>query len=217
MTKEAREAWENIYQQGGYAFNEPFPRFQDLVKVFQQHGCKRILDLGCGGGRHVLALVKLGFQVVGVDASPTGLGLARKRHKDEGCASSFVLGDMTQTLPYQSECFDGLLSTQVIHHAMLNDIRRVIGEIHRVVKVGGIAFVTVPAKPEPEIEYDELSPGTLVPRTGDEAGVPHHYFSIEAFGREFYGFDHLELSVRGQVVIAFTGKKRKGSSREGHG
>jgi tellurite methyltransferase len=203
----ARHAWEKIYQKGGYAFDEPFPRFEDLVKVFQQYDCKRILDLGCGRGRHVLALAQLGFQVVGIDAAPTGLRLARKRHKNKGVAN-FVLGDMTQPLPFQSECFDGLMSTQVIHHAMIDEIRGVIGEIHRVVKVGGIAFVTVPARTDSETDYDELAPGTLAPRTGEEAGVPHHYFSTEAFGREFYGFDLLELSERGQVVIAFTGKKR---------
>jgi SAM-dependent methyltransferase len=209
MIKEAREAWEKLYQQGGYAFEEPFPRFQDLAKVFQQHGCKRILDLGCGGGRHVLALAQLGFQVVGIDASPTGLRLARKRLKDEGGAASFVLGDMTQPFPYPSECFDGLLSTQVIHHALLKDIRGVIDEIHWVMQPGGLAFVTGPAKPDEGVDYRELEPNTLAPQTGHEKGVPHHYFTLEAFEKEYSGFETLELSVRGDnVVFASMGIKR---------
>ncbi len=39
----------------------------------------RVLDLGCGPGRHALFLQKKGFDVVGVDASPTQVALARIR------------------------------------------------------------------------------------------------------------------------------------------
>src|SRR5256886_14575005 len=39
----------------------------------------RVLDLGCGPGRHALFLQRKGFDVVGVDASPTQVALARIR------------------------------------------------------------------------------------------------------------------------------------------
>jgi len=39
----------------------------------------RVLDLGCGPGRHALFLQKKGFDVVGLDASPTQVALARIR------------------------------------------------------------------------------------------------------------------------------------------
>src|SRR5436190_20872649 len=39
----------------------------------------RVLDLGCGPGRHSLFLQRKGFDVVGVDASPTQVALARIR------------------------------------------------------------------------------------------------------------------------------------------
>jgi len=39
----------------------------------------RVLDVGCGPGRHGLFLQKKGFDVVGIDASPTQVALARIR------------------------------------------------------------------------------------------------------------------------------------------
>jgi len=208
MTSEARFAWETIYQQQGRVFIEPFVRFPDLVKEFRHFGCQSILDLGCGNGRHVLALAKEGFKAVGLDAALTGLNLAQDWMADEGFETALVVGDMTAPFPFQTECFDGLMATQVIHHALLEDIRGAIAEIHRVLKPGGLAFVTVPAKPDADLAYREIAPGTCVPLSGDEAGVPHHYFTLEAFGGEFSGFEMLELSIRGDhVVFAFTGRK----------
>ena len=208
MTTEARFAWENIYRCKGRVFIEPLARFPDLVKEFHHYGCTRILDLGCGNGRHVLALAKEGFRAVGLDAALTGLNLAQAWLVDEGFEGALVLGDMTRSLPFPTEWFDGLMATQVIHHALLEDIRGVIAEIHRVLKPGGLAFVTVPAKPDDEMTYREVAPGTCVPLRGDEANVPHHYFTLEAFRGEFCEFEMLELSIRGDhVVFAFTGRK----------
>ena len=205
---EARHAWEKIYQRDGRVFNEPFPRFEDLVVTLIQHGCKRILDLGCGNGRHVLALARRGFEVVGQDAALTGLKLAQAWLSDERVAGTLVMGDMMIPLPFQSGSFDALIATQVIHHAYLEDIRRTISEVHRILKRCGIAFITVPAKPDPDEAYQEIAPSTLSPLTGSEAGVPHLYFTLEAFRTEFGRFEVLELSIRGDhVVIALTAQK----------
>ncbi len=38
-----------------------------------------VLDVGCGPGRHVLALTRLGVEAVGVDISPLAVALARRR------------------------------------------------------------------------------------------------------------------------------------------
>lgn len=206
--KSARQAWEQIYRQNGYADPDPFPRFMDTVEDFQRNQCQRILDLGCGRGRHVVALAHHGFEVVGMDGAPSGLKLAQVRMREEGLKAAFVLGDVTQPFPFPKDSFDGLMSTQVIHHALLDEIRNTILEIHRVIKPGGVIFVTVASKPDADTSYREIEPGTLAPLEGDETGVPHHYFKLDDFAAEFYGFETIDLSVRGDVVFAFTGRKR---------
>ena len=52
------------------------------------------LDLGCGPGRHAVALAKRGFRVTAVDLSAFHLGKARARAADASVAIDFVEGDM---------------------------------------------------------------------------------------------------------------------------
>lgn len=67
----------------------------------------RVLDLGCGRGRHAIALSALGYEVTGLDLSDRALKLARARAAAEGCDIRFVKGDMREALP---ERFDMVVS-----------------------------------------------------------------------------------------------------------
>jgi SAM-dependent methyltransferase len=53
----------------------------------------RVLDVGCGPGRHALALARRGIAVVGVDLAPRFVELAREAAAAEGLACRFLLGD----------------------------------------------------------------------------------------------------------------------------
>lgn len=66
---------------------------------------QRILDVGCGPGRHALELAGRGFQVVGVDISSTFIDLAREG-APEGAV--FVVGD-ARLMEFDSE-FDAVIS-----------------------------------------------------------------------------------------------------------
>jgi len=142
-----------------------------------------------------------------LDFSPTALRLACDWLESESVRASVVRGDAGRGLPFRDYAFDGLLSTQVIHHALLATVRETIRELRRVLRSGGLLFVTVPARLDEDVEYEEIEPGTYVPMNGTEAGVPHHIFSLQAFQAELGGFRTLDLSRRGSVVLAFLGVK----------
>jgi SAM-dependent methyltransferase len=203
------ESWEAIFRRDGYVFPEPFERFAELVEALRKHGCRTILDVGCGTGRHVVALARCGFHVCGLDYAPTGLRLARKWLAEESLAASLVLSDARRPLPFGAGTFDGLVSTQVIHHAPLATVRETISELRRVLRAGGLLFLTVPARPDEDVLHDEIEPGTYVPRSGTEQGVPHHIFSPHELRSELSGFRLLDLSLRGSVVLAFLGVKEE--------
>jgi SAM-dependent methyltransferase len=200
--------WDQIFHSEGRVFLEPFPRFDELVEAFKLHNCTTILDLGCGSGRHTVQLAMHGFHVIGMDNAPAGLSLARQWLEQERQAAPLVLADMRQPLPFPDEVFDGLLSTRVIHHAQLATIIRTASEIARVLKPGGVLFVTVPVAKKSEGGSEEIEPHTYVPLAGFEKGLPHHIFSPEELRALFPQFAVLDLSVRDVKVTALLAVKQ---------
>jgi len=56
----------------------------------------RLLDLGCGTGRHVVHFAARGFEVTGVDLSEPMLAITRRKLAEEGCGATLVHGDITR-------------------------------------------------------------------------------------------------------------------------
>ena len=205
--KSSHHPWDEIFKTEGRFFPEPFPRFNEVVQLFKDHGCSEILDLGCGSGRHLVHFAKEGFRAIGLDISPTGLNLTREWLNGEGLQADLVLADMREPVPFRNDSFDGVLSTQVIHHARIAGVRSAIQEFLRVLDSGGVAFVTVSGRKD-EGEFEEIEPGTIVPLSGPEKGLPHHIFSEEELREEFQDFDLVDVSVRAEgKVLAVVARK----------
>ncbi len=200
--------WEQIYQKGWRGEENPFPRFYEVVSIFKDFSCSQVLDLGCGSGRHLIHLAREGFRVVGMDFSPTALRLTREWGLKEQSEASVALADMRIPLPFKDNSFDAVFSTQVIHHARLDVVRRTIQEIFRVLVIGGLAFITVSARKD-DLEHIEIESNTYIPRTGPEKGIPHHIFTEEDFKLELRAFHILEVSLRaeGKVLAVLAQKK----------
>jgi len=109
----------------------------------------RILDIGCGTGRHVCGAYRLkGVLAIGADVSVTDLKEARN-----GLAFHDALGehgggswgvhaaDIT-CLPYPDSCFDLVICSEVLEH--IPDDKTAISEIIRVLKPGKNLVVSVP-------------------------------------------------------------------------
>jgi SAM-dependent methyltransferase len=200
--------WEDIFRRDGRVFQEPAPVVVEFATGLAERGCSRVLDLGCGNGRHVVYLARQGLRVCGMDNARTALHLAQQWLGEEGLSASLVLADMRRPLPFCDAAFDAVVSTQVIHHAMLTTVEATAREIERVLRRGGLALITVPAHTDPEDECVEVEFGTFVPQAGSEKGLPHHIFAPEELCALFSQFDVVDLSVRGDVVIAMVGVKR---------
>jgi SAM-dependent methyltransferase len=201
--------WEKIFAMDGRVFHEPFPRFDEVVRSFKENGGECVLDLGCGSGRHAVHLAKAGFRAVGADISITGLKLAQDWAQEETANLPLAQMDMRVGLPFADSIFDCVFSTQVIHHAKLEEIRTTIKDIQRILLPGGLAFITVAARTNEGGPFEEIEPSTYVPQTGSEAGLPHHIFTEEDLRYEFRTFEILEITLRdnGKVLAVWVRKR----------
>lgn len=185
--------WEEIFRKGNKVFVEPHPDVIALTRHLAPGS--RVLDLGCGAGRHLIYLGKGGFQVYGVDSSSSALQLAREWLESENLTAALTRGDMRQ-LPYPENFFGAVISIQVIHHNRLADIRKTVHEVERVLVPQGLLLLTVPvSQAEPSTRSEEIEPGTFLPLNGPEKGLLHHYFSVAEFRATLADFEIEDLHI----------------------
>lgn len=112
----------------------------------------RVLDLGCGFGRHAFESMRRGAQVVACDFSLAELKDVTAMFRAIGDAEADSLpatasgaatnGDATR-LPFADASFDRIIASEVLEH--IPDDTAAFGELARVLKPGGTLAVTVPA------------------------------------------------------------------------
>jgi SAM-dependent methyltransferase len=97
----------------------------------------RTLDLGCGLGNYAIWLAGCGFEVVGVDASPTAVRTARQKAKQKKVKCRFVVADLTRNWPDLGKSFDFIYDWGLLHHIFPEMRGRYVRNVHRALKPGG--------------------------------------------------------------------------------
>jgi SAM-dependent methyltransferase len=116
----------------------------DLERLDVRAG-HRVLDAGCGEGRHCFGCLERQADVVGLDLDFASLRDASKRLRGRA-AELGRLGEMNQGnafhLPYRNATFDRVICSEVMEH--VHDYRGAARELARVTKPGGRIAVTIP-------------------------------------------------------------------------
>jgi SAM-dependent methyltransferase len=113
----------------------------------------RVLDAGCGDGRHLAAAAARGCHAVGVDLDIAELRRARARAG--GAPMDLIAGDLTR-LPFRDAAFDTVICTETLEH--LRDDRTAMREMARVMRDGAALLGAVPSH-FTELLYWRLSGG----------------------------------------------------------
>lgn len=131
--------WDKLHAQSYHRAkypNEPLVSFS--VKNYKQGD--KILDLGCGSGRHMKFLAENGFKAYGCDISSEAIFHAKNLLKEHKLQGVLEIASM-ESIPFDSEFFDGLFCIGALMYGTKEQIEQNAKEIHRVLKKGAKAFL----------------------------------------------------------------------------
>ncbi len=113
---------------------------QWITKYAPRHG--KIVEGGCGVGRYVFYLTRLGLEIEGVDFSEVVIEKLGAVKKEIEPKAVFIKGDVTN-LPYDDNSLGGYISLGVVEH-FIEGPHKPMGEAFRKLRPGGIAIITTP-------------------------------------------------------------------------
>ncbi|HAS55475.1 MAG: methyltransferase type 12 [Nitrospirae bacterium GWC2_57_13] len=175
---------------------EPPQVLVELVESGRVAPC-RALDLGCGAGNYAVYLAGRGFDVMGVDISPTAIGMAAENARKRGAACSFFAADVLGDLHEVDGIFDLAYDWELLHHLYPEQREKYVVNVRDKLKPGGSYLSLCFSEQDPQFggqgKYRKTPLGTTL------------YFSSEEelrklFERHFEIQELRTIKVRGKYA-----------------
>jgi SAM-dependent methyltransferase len=176
-------------------------RLQKVATLSRPPG--RLLDVGCGDGAFLREAAGHGWIVRGTEFSPAGAGFAR-------AAGVPVFGGELWEARLPGESFDVITCWHVIEHVA--DPRRLVGEMHRLLRPGGVLVMATPNLNDHFFRLAYLVARLKRPRLYEVDEREVHLFvysadtlrqlvTLEGFTDVRVGFDRGAAAVRGKRAV----------------
>lgn len=162
----------------------------------------KLLEMGCGDGSLTLLLGEDGFDIHGVDISPTAIAWAQEKLAARGRQGEFRVGSVLE-LPYDEGTFDVVVDGHCSHCIIGNDRKAFWSEAFRVTRSGG-AFIAMSMCGEmanwkdPDLVFDPATRNvTKGGIAGRHLGLPEDILGeIRAAG---FRTEHWEVTEGGEI------------------
>ena len=127
-------------------------RARGVMSALTSRPGEDVLDAGCGPGVASLTLSQQGYRVTAIDTDPAKIETLRLL----GCSPDQSLAPQLATvcdLPFRDASFDKVLCAEVLEH--VEDDRRAVSELARVLRPGGVLVITVPSEQSIAHAYED--------------------------------------------------------------
>ncbi|HEG0497562.1 TPA: class I SAM-dependent methyltransferase [Campylobacter jejuni] len=202
-----QEKWHELHADKRH---QPHYPSNDLVSfVFRNFKLgDKILDLGCGAGRHVKFLAENGFKAYGVDYSENGIKATQKLLKTYNLQADLKVSS-ADNIPYEDKSFDGLLCYGVLYYNSKEVIEKAAKEIYRVLKQDSIAYIVVRNMDDYRYKNNKkISKYEVIIQESDknrsascEDGMQMYFFDKDEVKRVFKDFKTIEIN---RLRISYT-------------
>jgi len=177
MSEKQRVAWENKYRTQGALWSRSHDRW------FDTKDDERVLDLGCGSGK---SCASLAGEISAVDFSMTALGMLL----DSMSTVNPICADVAK-LPFRDSQFDCVRASFILGHLEESERVATIGEIKRVLRVGGRLAIEVFSRSDGRfLRKGAVAGGALE----HEDGLLHSYFDEDQVRDMLSGFEVISVS-----------------------
>lgn len=179
--------WNEIYHKQGEVQKGILSTVVEAEKSFKEHKVKKVLDLGCGMGRHSIYLKEVGFDVTVCDISEKAVETTKKKFERLGYQLDASVCDMRE-LPFKNNTFDAVLCVWTAGHGTLQDMKKHAAEMLRVVKEKGIIFIDYPSIEDERYGIGkEIEANTFLDNMPWEEKIPHHYSNVSEIEEVYNG------------------------------
>ncbi|MFH1107025.1 MAG: class I SAM-dependent methyltransferase [Candidatus Micrarchaeota archaeon] len=163
----------------------------------------RVLEVGCGNGKHLSALIDKGFEVYAIDVSPSAVKLAKELAEFHKAAATIAVGDAC-SMDFRNDFFDAVFLFHVIGHLSETERRAAVAEAFRVLRKGGRCYFRGFAEGDlrygkgKEVEKATFRRGTNVWVHYFSAGEARDLFGAAGFVTEELGTEKWHVWFRGK-------------------
>ncbi|GEM_PF-1948352 len=199
ITRSERQFWNSPDITRYFESKPADPRIVAFMEHFTEtHPHARVLDLGCGGGRHSELLASLGHLVTSVDVNPGMLVATHARLDSLGLVADIHEGSIL-AIPADNEVFDIVVTTGVLHQAnTIEEYVRALEELARVTKPSGFVLLNIFTNKAWDDTYTVTSPDGYSVLT--QEGLPQTLLPRETFVSMMDAVDFELASDQGEEV-----------------
>ena len=155
-----------------------------LVDYGKVKPCKTI-DFGCGTGNYAIYLASRGFNVRGIDVSPTSIKIAKENARKKGIRCNFLVADVLDNLNEIKEKFYFAYDWELLHHIFPEQRKIYVENVYKILNLGGKYLSVCFSEKDPEfggsIKYRKTRLSTILYFSSEDElrDLFEQYFNIK--------------------------------------